>query len=132
MTWVAGRCAQAISLLVQYMNKTPEVAEFTAGWESRLQFSLDGEEPFGVVFEAGTVKLEKGKILRADVTFYCESGLFFDLMTGRLSQDDAFSNGLVDVKGSIIDSVKFRHAAEITQARHRALFSTLRALSRFT
>ena len=43
-----------------------------------------------------------------------------------------FSNGLVDVKGSIFDSVKFRHAAEITQEEHSALFTVLRAVSRFT
>jgi putative sterol carrier protein len=129
---MAGRCAQAISVLVPYMNRTTEVSEFIEGWDSRLQFDLDGEEPFAVVFKDGKASTVKGRIPDPDVTIYCDSRSFFDMMTGKVSQDDAFTNGLVDVKGSIIDSVKFRHAAEMTQQKHSTLFSTLRALSRFT
>jgi putative sterol carrier protein len=129
---MVGKCAQAISVLVPYMNRTPEVTSFIEGWESNVQFDLDGEEPFAVIFRDGKASTAKGRLADPDVTIYCDSKSFFDMMTGRVSQDDAFSNGLVEVKGSIIDSVKFRHAAEITQQKHSMLFSTLRALSRFT
>jgi putative sterol carrier protein len=127
-----ARCAQAISLLVQYMNRTPEVSEFIDGWESKLQFDLEGEDPFAVVFQGGKVSLVKSRLPDADVSILCDSRTFFDIMTGKASQDDAFANGIVQVEGSIIDSVRFRHAAEITQRKHGVLFSTLRALSRFT
>jgi len=54
------------------------------------------------------------------------------MLTGKIDQDEAFSKGLVDVKGSIFDSVRFRHGAEITQEKHGMLFTVLRAVSRLT
>lgn len=114
------------------MNRTPEVAQFVGNWESVVQFDLDGEEPFAVVFKGGRAAVERGRSSNPDVTLYSDSDSFYDMMTGKTSQDDAFATGLVEAKGSIIDSVRFRHAAELTQQKHRALFSALRAFSRLT
>jgi putative sterol carrier protein len=130
---MASKCSRAVSLLTDYMNKTSETKEFLSGWESRIRFELSGEEPFGLVFDNdGTVHFEDKRIEDPDVIFYSDSETFYKLITGRTDQDEAFSNGLVEVRGSIFDSVKFRHAAEITQEKHSTLFTTLRALSRFT
>jgi putative sterol carrier protein len=130
---LAGKSARAISLLVDYMNKTKEVKEFVSAWESRIEFDLAGEAPFGVIFSRdGTIQFSEKKLESPDVIFYASSDLFYGMLTGKIDQDEAFSNGMVDVKGSIFDSVRFRHAAEITQQNHRALFTVLRAVSRFT
>lgn len=130
---MAGKCSRAISLLADYMNKTDETKDFIYGWKSAIRFDLSGEEPFGLLVNGdGTVSFKNGKIENPDVIFYSSSEVFYKLITGRSDQDEAFSNGLVEVKGSILDSVKFRHAAEITQEKHSTLFTTLRALSRFT
>ena len=116
------------------MNRTEETREFISDWSSSIQFELSGEEPFGLLFSGnnGIVSFKNGKIENPDVTFYSSSETFYKLITGRGDQDEAFANGLVEVRGSIVDSVKFRHAAEITQEKHSTLFTTLRALSRFT
>jgi putative sterol carrier protein len=115
------------------MNRTKEVKEFASGWESRIEFDLIGEKPFGVVFaKDSTINFVDHKLENLDVVFYSNAELFYGMLTGKIDQDEAFSNGLVDVKGSIFDSVKFRHAAEITQEKHSALFTVLRAVSRFT
>ena len=128
-----GKSAGAIALLVDYMNKTKEVQEFLSGWESQIEFDLSGEAPFGVLFSReGTIQFVDKKLENPDVIFYAGSDLFYGMLTGKIDQDEAFSNGLVDVKGSIFDSVRFRHAAEITQKKHSALFTVLRAVSRFT
>ncbi len=130
---MAGKCARAVSLLSDYMNKTKDVKSFTFGWSSNVQFDLGGEEPFAVVFSKdGMVSFKTGRLENPDVIFYCNSDLFYQILTGKIDQDEAFSNGLVEVKGSIIDSVKFRHVAEITQEKHSTLFSALRTFSRFT
>lgn len=132
---MVGKCARAVSLLVDYMNRTKEVKDFTGGWESRILFDLTGEDPFGIIFPKdieSPVKFVDHRLENPDVTFYSDSELFFGMLTGKIDQDEAFSNGLVDVKGSIFDSVKFRHAAEITQEKHSTLFTVLRAVSRFT
>jgi putative sterol carrier protein len=131
---MAGKCARAISLLADYMNRTSETREFISGWESKIRFELSGEKPFGLVSNGdGSVSFKgEERIENPDVIFYSDSEVFYKLITGREDQDEAFSNGLVEVKGSIFDSVKFRHAAEITQEKHSTLFTTLRALSRFT
>lgn len=114
------------------MNKTPEVKNFISGWTSNVQFDLSGEDPFGLEFtQEGSIHFRNGRFENPDVSFYCTADLFFQILTGRADQDEAFSNGLVEVSGSIIDSVRFRHAAELTQEKHSALFTTLRAFSRF-
>ena len=128
-----GKCARAVSLLCDYMNKTPETRSFVSGWEGRISFLLDGESAFGVIFSKdGSVAFENTQVSDPDVIFYCDSETFFGVITGKIDQDEAFSNGLVEVRGSIFDSVRFRHAAEITQLEHRTLFTVLRAVSRFT
>jgi putative sterol carrier protein len=128
-----GKSSRAIALLVDYMNKTKEVKEFVSGWESRIEFCLTGESPFGVLFSTdGAIKFHEGKLENPDVIFYASSDLFYGMLAGKIDQDEAFSNGQVDVKGSIFDSVRFRHAAETTQEKHSALFTVLRAVSRFT
>jgi len=128
-----GKSSRAISLLVDYMNKTREVKEFIAGWDSRIAFDLSGEKPFGVIFAGdSSIEFVERKMENPDVVFYASSDLFYGMLTGKIDQDEAFSNGQVDVKGSIFDSVRFRHAAEITQEKHSALFTVLRAVSRFT
>ncbi len=115
------------------MNKTDETREFISDWSSTIRFELSGEEPFGLVFNSDeNVSFKNGKIGNPDVIFYSSSETFYKLITGRGDQDEAFANGLIEVRGSIVDSVKFRHAAEITQEKHSTLFTTLRALSRFT
>lgn len=131
---MAGKCARAVSLLVDYMNRTKEVKEFTRGWDSRILFDLSGENTFGVIFpkEHGGISFTDRKIENPDVVFYSSSETFFEMLTGKIDQDEAFSDGLVEVKGSILDSVKFRHAAEITQQKYSTLFTVLRAVSRFT
>jgi putative sterol carrier protein len=130
---MAGKCSRAISLLANYMNKTKETKDFISDWKSTIRFELGGEEPFGLVFNGdGSVTFSAQKLENPDVIFYSNSDVFYKLITGREDQDEAFSNGLVEVKGSIFDSVKFRHAAEITQEKHSTLFTTLRTLSRFT
>jgi putative sterol carrier protein len=131
---LVGKCARAVSLLVDYMSKTKEVKDFLQGWESRILFDLGGEAPFGIIFSkdsGSSINFVDQKIENPDVIFYSNSELFFGMLTGKIDQDEAFSDGLVDIKGSIFDSVKFRHAAEITQRRHSALFTVLRAVSRF-
>jgi putative sterol carrier protein len=131
--YIAGKCARAVSLLVDYMNKTKEVKQFVSGWESRIEFDLSGEKPFGVAFtKESAISFVDHRLENPDVVFYSNSELFFGMLTGKVDQDQAFSNGLVDIKGSIFDSVRFRHAAEITQEKHSALFTVLRAVSRFT
>ena len=130
-----GKCARAVSLLVDYMNKTKEVKEFTMDWDSKILFDLTGENPFGVEFprdHGSLIDFVDHKLDHPDVIFYSDSEIFFGMLTGKIDQDEAFSDGLVDVKGSIFDSVKFRHAAELTQQKHSALFTVLRAVSRFT
>jgi len=128
-----GKSARAISLLVDYMNKTSEVKEFISGWESRIEFDLSGESPFGVLFSNdGAIRFIDKKVENPEVIFFANSDLFYGMLTGKIDQDEAFSNGLVDVKGSIFDSVRFRHAAEITQEKHSTLFTVLRTVSRFT
>jgi len=130
---LVGKCARAVTLLVDYMNRTKEVKEFASGWESKLQFDLSGEKPFGVIFSKdSTINFVDHRIENPDVVFYSSADLFYGMLTGKIDQDEAFSNGLVDVRGSIFDSVKFRHVAEITQEKHSALFTVLRAVSRFT
>ena len=132
---MVGKCAKAVSLLVDYMNRTEDVKEFTQGWDSRILFDLTGETPFGVLFpEEGTkaISFVDKRLENPDVVFSSSSDLFFGMLTGKIDQDEAFSNGLIDIRGSILDSVKFRHAAEITQEKHSMLFTVLRAVSRFT
>lgn len=126
------KCNRALGMLVNYANKTKEVKDFIADWQSVIQFDLRGEEPFYVKAQKGELSMEVGRHLKPDVVFEGSSDVFFDILTNQIDPDDAFLMKRYEIIGSIFDAIRFRHLAELTQNAHKTTFSVLRRLSRVT
>ncbi len=125
-------CKRAVSLLVTYANKTADAKDLLTGWNKVLQFNLVGEDPFYIEAKDGQVLLHDGKHANPDVTFKATSEFFLKIIKGDVNPDEAFLSRKYEVSGSIIDASKFRRLAEIVQNSHKAMFSVLKTLSKFT
>ena len=100
------------------------------GRDRIIQFNMEGEPPFYVKFENARARLKQGTHASPHVTFMGESGIFFEVMTGRIGRERAFADQVYQVSGSYTDALRFKQITDITEAEHRRLFSALRVLSR--
>jgi putative sterol carrier protein len=99
------------------------------GWDKTLQFQLSGEGPFYVKTENGKMSFFKGVSEKSDAILKGDSSIFFDMITGKIDQDEAFLTKKYEFEGSILDAVKFRHLFELTQSEHRGIFGLLRKMA---
>ncbi len=69
------------------------------GWDRVIQFSLDGEDPFHLIFSNGGVTFSDGAHEKPDLVLKEEEDVFYRLMTGELDGMRAFmlsSSSLTD------------------------------------
>ena len=124
-----GKCGRSISFVVMYANRTDKVKAMMEGWNRTLQFRLSGEEPFYIKAENQKMKFFKGVSDPSDVVLKGEAAVFFDIIKGKIDQDEAYLTKKYEFEGSIMDGVKFRHLFDLTQQEHPMVFGLLQKLS---
>jgi putative sterol carrier protein len=99
-------------------------------WRSEIQFDLAGEEPFYISIDKTHVKFNVGRIDNPDVVLSGRSATFFDVMIGKLDPDEAYIMKKYDVKGSVVDAMRFRRICELTEEAHKTTFSALKTFGK--
>ena len=99
-------------------------------WKSDIQFDLIGEDPFYLQISNAAASFHNGKLENPDVVLSGRSDAFFDVITGKLDPDEAYVMKKYDVKGSVVDAMKFRRISELTEARHKTAFSLLKTVGK--
>lgn len=123
---MAGKCGKAIQALSRFIGSASDPQNLLDDWDSIIQFDLIGEEPFYLAISDGSANFHEGKIDNPDVVFSGRSDTFFDVITGKLDPDEAYTMKRYDVKGSVVDAMKFRRISELTEEKHKAMFSVLK------
>jgi putative sterol carrier protein len=124
-----GKCGRAISFVVMYANRTEKVRAMMEGWNKTLQFRLSGEDPFYIKAENQKMKFFSGVSEAPDVILKGEAVVFFEIITGKIDQDEAYLTKKYEFEGSIMDGVKFRHLFDVTQQAHTRVFGLLQKVS---
>lgn len=123
---MAGKCGKAIQALSRFITSSADTEDVLEDWHSTIQFDLIGEEPFYLTINNGSAVFYEGKADTPDVVLSGRSDTFFDVITGKLDPDEAYTMKKYDVKGSVVDAMKFRRLSELTEAKHKAMFSVLK------
>jgi len=124
-----GKCGRSISFVVRYANRTEKAKALMEGWNKTMQFRLGGEEPFYIKAENQRLTFFNGVSEAPDVILKGEAAVFFDIITGKIDQDEAFLTKKYGFEGSIMDGVKFRHLFDVTQQAHARVFGLLQKVS---
>ena len=123
---MTGKCGKAIQALSRFIGSTSDPQNILKDWSSTIQFDLIGEDPFYLSISDGSASFHEGKAGTPDVTLSGRSETFFDVITGKLDPDEAYTMKKYDVRGSVVDAMKFRRISELTEAKHKAMFSVLK------
>jgi len=124
-----GKCGRAISFVVMYANRTEKVRAMMEGWNKTLQFQLRGEDPFYIKADNQKMRFFSGVSEAPDVILKGEAAVFFEIITGKIDQDEAYLTKKYEFEGSIMDGVKFRHLFDVTQQAHTRVFGLLQKVS---
>jgi len=116
-------------MLSGYMGNTL-AANNEQDWQSEIQFDLAGEEPFYISIDKTQVKFRIGRVDNPDVVLSGRSATFFDVMIGKLDPDEAYIMKKYDVKGSVVDAMRFRRICELTEEAHKTTFSALKTFGK--
>jgi putative sterol carrier protein len=126
------QCSTVIRFLVWRVNQTPAARNLLANWNKTIQFTLTGEEPFYVTFIDKRMNFNPGRATTADLEFVSKSKDFLDVITGKTTFDQGFSNGAYTIQGSITDAVRLMRVAELAFESHSALTRVMRAALRIS
>ena len=127
---MTGKCGRAIQALSQFIGPSNETKTILEDWSSVIQFDLMGEDPFYLQISNSAASFHNGKVEKPDVVLSGRSDAFFDVITGKLDPDEAYVMKKYEVKGSVVDAMKFRRISELTEARHKTAFSLLKTVGK--
>ena len=123
ITWIL-RC------FVYFANRT-RVHECIQDLSTKIAFDIRGETPFYFEFAEGRLKLRKGAVENPDVTLITDRDSFFEVLTGRMLQEEAFDKKLIVPEGAIVEAIRFRYVVNQVLEKNKTL-KYLRALSGLT
>lgn len=120
------KCQLAIRVFVFFLNRTPHVHDMLEGWQKSLQFDLEGEAPFHVVFDGRRARVVAGVSISPDVVFTAPAALFLKMMLDTAMADEAYVNRKYEVLGAPADATRFRVLGERVQHHHPVVFGLLK------
>jgi len=123
---MTGKCGKAIQTLSRFVGSTRDPTDLLAYWNATIQFNLIGEDPFYLQIADGAATFHDGKFEAPDVVLSGRSQTFFDVITGKLDPDEAYTMKKYNVSGSVVDAMKFRRLSELTEQKHKTMFSVLK------
>jgi len=127
---LTNKCAMAIRFLVWIVKRTPAAKDELAGWNSTIQFLVDGEKPFFIEIRDHNMEYRAGEAAGAGLVFRSSSEEFLSVITGRTKFDQGFSGGKYAIEGSVVQAVRLMRVAEIASESHAALMAFLRSVLR--
>ena len=125
------QCQLAIRMFAFFVNRTPDLRPLLEGWDRTLQFDLEGEGPFHIVFRDGMATVLGRAASDPDVVFEAPAPLFRRMMLDPALADDAYVNKKYEVHGAPADATRFRVLGERVQECHPLVFRPLTKVARF-
>lgn len=114
ITWI-------LKFFVYFANRTKEVREYVQDLNSKIAFDVKGEKPFYFELAGGKLQLKSGTVENPDVTLKTDSKSFSQVLTGRLSQEEAFDKKLIMPEGAIVEAIRFRYIVNQVLEKNKML-----------
>lgn len=118
----------AMKMLFWYSNRIGEAKALMKGWNRKVQFDVEGMNPFYVMVHEGRASLLKGKAEKPDVVMKANKNNFKKILRGELKFEEAFVRKQFEAIGSIHDAAVFKRIVGIVLDSHKGTISILQRL----
>ncbi len=110
-----------MQILSVFSNRDHEVRSYIAGLSSAILVDVKEEDPFYVQFADDKIVVRNGRPPKFDATLQTDKDTMKKVISGELSQEDAFNRKLVETSGSISDAMRFRYVINKTLQKSKTL-----------
>jgi putative sterol carrier protein len=107
--------------LCSFANRNELVKESIAGLDSRIVMEVKGEPPFYFEFSNDQVSVCEGIPTNPDATITSDKETMDKIISGKLTQEEAFNRRFIETSGSISDAMRVRYVINQTLQRSRTL-----------
>ena len=102
-----GRVVNGYKQFVELANNSAEVKRLITGWDSVIQFIVDGDDDFYIETKGGAISFNLGVHASPNVKFWGSEEVFYKMLTLELDSTKAYLTKQYTMKGSISDAIKF-------------------------
>ena len=108
------RIITSMKMFAFFANRNSEVKSMLEDVSSEIYVDVRNGTPFHVKLDQGRISIRTGKPEKPDATIKTQKETLRKIISGKLSQEDAFNKKIVETAGSIMDAMRFRHVLNVT------------------
>lgn len=108
------RIITSMKMFTFFANRNSEVKSMLQDLDSSIFVDVRDGKPFYVKLDAGKISIHDGKPEKPDATIKTQKQTLQKIISGKLSQEDAFNKKIIETSGSIMDAMRFRHVLNLT------------------
>lgn len=116
-----GRCLRMMRLLPFFINRTRKARDHMKGRNSTISFDIEDETPFYFHFADGKASLHTGRPAEADATLRADNETFYQIMLGKMSQEEAFDQKLILPEGETVEAIRLRYIMNLVLEKNWTL-----------
>ncbi len=120
-----------MGILASFANRNSDVKSYVADLESKVLVEVKEEEPFSLEIGGGKVSVHKGRPEKFDAAMKSDKQTLMAVISGKLSQEEAFNRKLIETSGSLADAMRFRYVINLTLKKSRLLHYSQKLMSIF-
>ncbi len=124
--WLNAMILLAMKVVFWRANRIKEARALMKGWNRKIQFDVEGMNPFYVMVQEGLASLVKGGYENPDLTIKATTKNFRKILEGEIKFEEAFLLKQVEAIGSIRDAAIFKRIVGVVLESHKGLISTFR------
>jgi len=110
-----------VRILLSFANRNQEIKTFMTGLDSRVLIDVKGERTYYLEFSNGKASVHMGTPEHFEAVIKSDKRTMEEIVTGKLSQEEAFNRRLVEMSGSIADAMRVRYVINRTLEKSKLL-----------
>jgi putative sterol carrier protein len=108
------KIVMSMKMFTFFANRNTDVKSMLQDLSSAIYVDVRDGSSFYVKLDGGKISIRSGKPEKSDATIKTQKATLQKIISGKLSQEDAFNKKIIETSGSIMDAMRFRHVLNIT------------------
>jgi putative sterol carrier protein len=125
------RIVTAMKIFTFFANRNSEVKSMLEDIQSNIFVEVKDGTSFYARIDGGKISIEDGKPENSDATIKASRESLRKIISGKLSQEDAFNKKIIESSGSIMDAMRFRRVLNLATEKSAGVKFLRSTLGRF-
>ncbi len=114
-----------------FANRNGEVKSMLQDISSNIYVDVKDGSSFYAKLDGGKISIQNGKPEKSDATIKTSKDTLRKIISGKLSQEEAFNKKIVESSGSIMDAMRFRHILNVATEKSAGVKFLRSTIGRF-